>query len=332
MKKRTRNTLIAAGAAAVSGFGICAAASYYIAKKFVGIAMDRTPPNMMQNQMEQLAGSTDTAATEQMQQLRARMDAAKERLLQSEIETVELQSHDGLTLVGHYKPVPNPKRLVIAVHGWRSSWTYDFGIISEFWEQNDCSVLYIEQRGIGSSEGEYITFGLLERYDCLAWIHWAVEKTGGALPIYLSGISMGSTTVMMTAGFDLPKQVKGMSADCGFLSPHAIWKHVASNNLHIPYDGMPAFFADRMSKKKVRLSSKAYSTLDAMKVCKVPILFIHGTDDHFVPIEMTYQNYRACASEKELVIVPGAEHGMSYIVEQEKCQQKLKEFWAKHDA
>lgn len=115
---------------------------------------------------------------------------------------------------------------------------------------------------------------------------------------------MGATTVLMTAGLKLPDNVKGIVADCAFTSPQAIWKQVVENNLHMPYS-IHAAAASDLCKKRINMSSQGYSTVEAMRHCKIPVLFIHGTDDKFVPVEMTCENYKACASEKELLIVPG---------------------------
>ena len=52
--------------------------------------------------------------------------------------------------------------------------------------------------------------------------------------------------------------------------------------------------------------------MDALRKNKVPVLFIHGQDDSFVPVSMTKENYEACVAPKEILIVPGAIHGMSY--------------------
>ena len=68
-----------------------------------------------------------------------------------------------------------------------------------------------------------------------------------------------------------------------------------------------------------------------MTACKVPVFFIHGTDDDFVPVEMTYENYKACASEKRLLIVPGAGHGMSYVLDKEEYEKVVLEFWKDFD-
>ena len=68
-----------------------------------------------------------------------------------------------------------------------------------------------------------------------------------------------------------------------------------------------------------------------MNGCQIPVLFVHGSDDRFVPVTMTYENYRACAAPKELLVVPGAGHGLSYYVEQDRYEEKVKAFWAEYD-
>ena len=89
--------------------------------------------------------------------------------------------------------------------------------------------------------------------------------------------------------------------------------------------------ADDLCKKKIHVGAKDYSTLEAMAQCKVPVLFAHGTDDSFVPVEMTYENYKACAAPKRLLIVPGAEHAMSYLLDKEGYETQVKDFWETYD-
>ena len=68
-----------------------------------------------------------------------------------------------------------------------------------------------------------------------------------------------------------------------------------------------------------------------MQECEVPVLFIHGTDDRFVPVEMTYENYKACVAPKRLFVVPGADHGMSYYVDRIGYEKCMLEFWKEYD-
>lgn len=259
-----------------------------------------------------------------------RREEAAKALKQEESEAFSISSFDGLTLKAHLIRAEDPKRLVIAFHGWRSTWDRDFCMVAPFWKESGCSVLYIEQRGQGASEGSHIGFGLLERKDCLSWVTWAAEQWPD-LPIYLSGISMGATTVLMAAREALPKNVKGISADCGFTSPKAIWKHVAEQNLHLSYTPVRQLWLDGAFRRKLHVGLGSYSTVTAMKACRTPVLFVHGTEDSFVPIEMTYENYLACAAPHRLVVIPGAGHGMSYAAEPETCQRAMKAFWAEFD-
>ncbi len=322
---KNKNKLLLGTAIAAAGLGSIYAVSYTATKKLLNVAMNREMPKGIYQNKEKLYGSTEIKA------FLSELDSESNKLLSSDCKDIKIISHDGLKLTGHWHSCPNAKRVIVAMHGWRSSWARDFSLISDFWHKNDCCVLYAEQRGQGNSDGDYMGFGLLERYDCLDWINWAIEQTEGKLPVYLGGVSMGATTVLMTAGLDLPERVCGIVADCGFTSPNAIWKHVVEKNLKMTYGGFRGAVASDLCKKRINMGANDYSTVDAMKVCPVPILFIHGSDDRFVPIEMTYENYKNCVSPKEILVVPGAEHGMSYYLGKEQYEQKIIDFWKLYD-
>lgn len=322
MKKSLRNILISTGIVATTA-AVLGAAYHYTTKYLMKLALDREGPKSAAKDKEKLMSSGDLSET-----VAAIMDAARV-LENTEHEQVEITAQDGTALVGHWFCPENAKRVIVAMHGWRSNWSQDFGMIAPFWFDNDCAVLLAEQRGQGNSGGDYMGFGLLERYDCLDWITWVNERTEAKLSIYLGGVSMGATTILMAAGFELPENVKGIVADCAFTSPHAIWKHVVENNFHLPY-GIYSAAAKDLSKKRLKVESDSYSTVNALQNCSVPVMFIHGTDDHFVPIEMTYENYKACTAPKELLIVPGAEHGMSYLVDKDSYEAAVINFWTKN--
>ncbi len=328
MDKKQKKVWITVGAA-VLGLGGVAALSYAAISTLMNVAMDRTmheilPKPVIDKGKDKIAGSMDM--TEFVQEV----EGAAERLKEKENETVEITARDGVRLVGHWIPCKRTRRVIIAMHGWRSSWNKDFGTIADFWNECGCDVLYAEQRAQGESGGDYMGFGMLERYDCRDWVDYVVERTQGKMPIYLGGVSMGATTVLMTAGLDLPGEVKGIMADCGFTSPLAIWRHVMENNLHLSYS-LYAPVINELCKRRIQMNNNDYSTLDAMKVCHTPVLFIHGTDDTFVPVTMTYENYKACAAEKRLLIVPGAGHGMSYYTDPESYRKAVLEFFKEND-
>lgn len=324
MDKKTKK-VIAAAAALTGIMALAASVAYATTESLMQIAFDRKEPKHIEKSRKKLAGSDHLREVFERQ-------AEAARLLQEEkLEEVEIISSDGIRLIGHLYRSDSPKRVILAMHGWRSSWDKDFGIIFPFLRQNDCDILFVEQRAQGQSGGEYIGFGLSERFDCIDWLDWLNSNGFENLPIYLCGISMGASTVLMATGGELPENVKGVLADCGFTSPHAIWKHVLEKNLRLPYTGVMASITNDMCKKKINLNPNDYSCTEALKVCKVPVLFVHGTDDSFVPVSMTYENYKACTAPKRLFIVPGAEHGMSYILEKELYEQQVRNFWKDYD-
>ncbi len=323
MNDRTKKVLKAAGITA--GAAAAAVVSAYVSTKYMmDIALDRQEPKALKVADRFIAGTQGDNA------FLKKLEEDSQRLARRENEVIRLTSHDGIELVGHLIEAPYPKRVVLAFHGWRSSWHRDFGMIADFLYNNDCTVLYAEQRGQNESGGEYMGFGLTERYDCRDWANWAAERFGPEMPLYLTGVSMGATTVLMAAGLDLPASVRGIAADCGFTSPQAIWKHVAEDNLHLNFR-LRSAIADAIYKQRLMVGSGSCSTLDALRITKIPIMLVHGADDHFVPVKMTYENYIACAAPKKLLIVPGADHGMSYFVEPARYEASVRSFWKQYD-
>ena len=135
-----------------------------------------------------------------------------------EKEEVVIESFDGLKLKAHYVKGANPNKLLIFFHGFKSSYKTDLTNAKAYVDKG-YSLLMIEQRSHGGSEGKYITFGVLERHDCVSWVKYAVERFGEDVEILLVGVSMGAATIMMSANLNLPINVKGMICDCGFTTP-----------------------------------------------------------------------------------------------------------------
>lgn len=308
-------------AVAVASVGV---AYYSTVKYLVKLALDRNAPKNIEKKKNKMRG------TKKANVLSDVLLEKKKTLESRECENIEIEAYDGIKLVGHWYECDDAERVIVAMHGWRSSWSKDFALMADFWLENHCSVLLIEQRGQGDSGGEYMGFGLLERYDCLEWVRLVNKKTKGRLPIYLCGISMGATTVMMAGSLDLPDNVCGIIADCGFTSPHEIWKHVVEDKFHMPY-ALYRGAVTELCKKKLKIDSASYSTLDALRCCTVPVLFVHGAADHFVPVEMTFENYTACAAPKRLLVVPNATHGASYLIDSNSYQTAMKQFWNDFD-
>lgn len=324
MKKRTIKCIAVAVGAATGAAAVKTVRNTL--NNLADIAMNR---NLTENN-EQILFSMAKPASAKELEMNNRRTLAAEQLRKSEYSTVTIFSYDGIRLIGHLHLVENPRRTIIAVHGWRSSWDNDFGVAADFLYSNECNVLYIEQRAHGASEGNYIGFGLLERYDVLAWIEWMNEQEFSHLPVYLFGMSMGAATVLMAAGEHIPDNIHGVIADSGYTSPRDEWKYLAENGLHYNYRVMEKYLDNRAMERTGFLPDE-YSSTEAMQECKIPVLFIHGTEDSFVPIEMTFENYKACAEPKCLLVVPGAGHCQSYLIAQKRYEKELLQFWQEFD-
>ncbi len=236
---------------------------------------------------------------------------------------------NGVELAARRYPLEDPKGRIIMFHGYRSIAEVDFSCAMDYYYSQGYELVLVDQRASGKSTGTWIGFGVLERYDCLSWIRY-LNAEYQPLPTFLSGISMGCTTVLMALGLELPSNVKGVIADCGFTSPKEIIRHVMGRKLHLPASIlMPPM--SLFTKIFAGYSYNEYSTLEALKNNRIPILFIHGKEDHYVPHEMTLQNYEACTSEKQLLLVEGAGHGTSYLQDKPRVEKALAEFFQKYN-
>ena len=240
-------------------------------------------------------------------------------------QTVHIRSRDGLTLAGHWLPCADARRTVVLFHGWKGNWKEHLVVLGSFLQAQRCSLLFVEQRAHGESEGKYLGFGVLERYDCLEWVRWLQDNTPKGRPIYLMGGSLGATTVLMTSGFDLPEQVHGIVADCGYSAPSAILKSVI-RSAHLPV--FPVYALLRLGCRLFGgFDPEEASAAGAMARCDTPVLFLHGEDDRFVPCAMGRENYACCrAADKTLLTFPAAGHGMSYMADRERYLAAVTDF------
>lgn len=240
-------------------------------------------------------------------------------------EDLEITSFDGLKLRGKYYEYAPGAPMELMFHGYRGNAERDLsgGVYRCF--SLGRSVLIVDQRSCGNSEGDTITFGIREHRDCLSWLEYAISRFGPDQKIILTGISMGASTVLMAAGRELPPNVIGVLADCGYTTAREIMMEVI-RQMKLP---------PRFCYPFVRLGARLFagfdpdcdSALKAAEKIQVPVIFFHGEDDDFVPGSMSRKNYDACTARKKLVMVPGAGHGLAFPVDEESYLQALRDFF-----
>lgn len=236
-------------------------------------------------------------------------------------DDVYITSEDGLKLHARTAKNENSHKWIINCHGYRGN-CIETGNTGKHFFEKGYNTLTPDARGHGKSEGKYVTMGWSDRRDIVLWSRWILEQDEAA-EIVLYGCSMGGATVMMASGEkDLPDNVKCIVEDCGYTS---VWDQFESE-LHSLFH-LPAFpllyTADLICLKKCGFTFKKASAVKQVSKCKVPMLFIHGTDDKFVPFKMLRRVYNACTVEKEIMQVEGAGHALSGYVNEEEYWKKI---------
>ncbi len=250
-----------------------------------------------------------------------------DRMNERPFESVSVTSFDGLRLNGRYYRVRDGAPLAILCHGYRGTPSRDFCGGADACISMGLNVLLIEERAHCTSEGHTTTFGVKERYDVLTWTRYAVRRFGPDVKILLGGISMGGGTVLMASALDLPENVRGILADCPFTSPAAIIRSFGEKA------GLPMKLAYPMAALSARLwggfSLTAADAAEAVKSAKVPILLIHGEADGLVPCEMSRLIAEANPRLTERHTFPGADHGLSYMVDTARYRKIVEDFCAR---
>lgn len=298
--------------------GAATAGSFYGAKKLYNKVIPRqTECRVSQKEMGDMS---------QWEDYKVLIHERKDFLTERGAEHVTIKSRDDLTLHADlYSADGEADTLVVCCHGYTSTGWDSCAAIGAFFVKEGYDALIVDLRAHGKSEGDYVGFGILDRHDCLGWINYVNERFGGKKNILLYGVSMGAATVLMTTGLELPENVKGVIADCGFTSPYDVFAHIMKRDYHM--SEFPVMnINDRMCKKNAGYGFREYSTLDAMKTNKVPVLFVHGAKDTFVPTEMSHRNYEACVAPKDILIVETASHAASYYEATEAYESKMREF------
>ena len=256
---------------------------------------------------------------------REKMENWVRKMWTMERQSFEITSFDGLKLHAKFYEFAPGAPIELMFHGYRGSAERDLSGGIERCFRVGRSALIVDQRCAGESDGHVITMGICERRDCLSWIDFAIEHFGPDVKIILTGISMGASTVLMAGGEQLPPNVLGILADCGYTSAKAIMYEVIRKMGLPPKPCYP--FVKLGAKIFGHFDLEETSPLEAVRRCKLPVIFFHGEADDFVPCYMSQENFEACASRKHLVTIPGAGHGLASAVEPDRYVEELYDFF-----
>ena len=236
-----------------------------------------------------------------------------------------ITSFDGLTLRGRFYEYSPDAPIEILFHGYQGNSRRDLcgGIFRCF--DLGHSAFLIDNRSAGESDGNVITFGINEHRDCLRWVDFAVKHFGTDVKIILTGISMGASTVLIASGERLPENVIGVLADCGYDKPETIIKTV------IKQMGLPVnagyFFVKLGARIYGHFNLEENSPQEAVKKCKVPVIFFHGEKDDYVPCEMSEGIEKSNSCLVSRYTFPDAGHGLSFFADKKRYRDIAESFF-----
>lgn len=245
---------------------------------------------------------------------------------EQDFEKLELITEDGIRLEGNYLGAAEPtNKTVVFAHGYLGN-AFDMGIFSEFYlEELGYNLFIPDLRGHGNSEGDYIGFGWPDRLDLIDWIDLLLADENPEMEIYLHGLSMGAAAVLMMSGEAMPDNIKGIIADSPYTSVYDLFAYQLKRMYHLPaIPILPAMSI--VTKSRADYSLTEASTVKQVKKAEVPILYIHGAADTFVPHEMSEELAEQTNSEHTLVLFPDANHGESIVLHEREYYQAVKDF------
>lgn len=220
-----------------------------------------------------------------------------------------------------HKGDANSKVFVVFAHGYRSDHLGDPVNFQQYYHQKGYNFLSVDHVAAGNSQGNFVGFGYYESQDLHKWLNLLVSEYGEDIQIILHGVSMGGATVCQMAS-SVPQQVKFIVSDCAFTSGFDefdnVIKSVGITKTNTILKGFNA-----INKKLAGYDFALTDVRDSVKNAKVPMLFVHGGNDDFVPTKMGYELYDLCGGEKDLLIVDGAAHAESVMVDADSYHSKL---------
>lgn len=242
---------------------------------------------------------------------------------QTPYEEVSISSQDGISLCGRLYLFCPDAPLMLFFHGYHGTFLWDGLGSFRLCKKNHINLLVVDERSHGKSAGQIITFGIRECRDVKSWTDYAAKRFPGK-KLILSGVSMGSASVMMASALSLPSSTIALICDCGYTAPAEIIKETI-RSFHLPvsicyallYFGALVFGHFNLSE---------LTALSAVKQVQIPILFIHGEKDSIVPTKMCNELYAACASRKKKLIIPNSQHAVNAMADFDSYEREILNF------
>ncbi|MCM1048863.1 MAG: alpha/beta fold hydrolase [Clostridiales bacterium] len=227
-----------------------------------------------------------------------------------EKQKISVVNYDGYKLIAEeFFPEEESHKWLLLLHGY-TGWKEEMYPFAYWYNMQGFHVIVPDLRCQGESEGDFIGMGWTDHYDCELWLEYILSQDAEA-EIVLHGQSMGAATALMMSGEEnLSENVVAVVSDCSYTDAYSMFGEKIKE-----WFSLPAFpiveTACLVLRARGGYNLKDASALEAVKKSDVPTLFIHGSDDVMISVQMTKDLYEAAVCRKELLIVEGAGHAQA---------------------
>lgn len=216
------------------------------------------------------------------------------------------------------------KKVAILCHGFSYSKHSSLKYAEIFLEMGYVVIIF-DHRNHGMSGKAFTSMGFYEKYDLKKVVDWCVEAYGRDCNIITHGESMGAATVLLHLEID--DRVKGVIADCAYSDLRQLLCYQLKRYYHLPRFLIPV--ESLLTFMRAGFWYKEVSPIKAVSSAKLPILFIHGKEDFFVPTKMSKQMYECKSGRKAIYLVAKAKHAESFYLNKQGYIDKVRNFLEK---
>lgn len=245
-----------------------------------------------------------------------------EKFSNFEKQEVYIDSKYGYKIHGLFFPNNNSQKVMILCHG--ITWSL-YGSVKymDMFLKRGFAVFIYDHRNHGLSGGKDTSFGYYEKFDLKKCTDWLYNKLGKDIIVGLHGESMGAGTVLQNIAID--RRIKFCIEDCGYSDAQDLFKHRLEKDYNIKKLPLVAL-SSKISKIRVGWKYKDVSPITTLPNVEIPILFIHGEEDDYVPTFMCNQMYLAKKGYKDIYVAPNAGHAEAYWKNKEEYEEKVDSF------
>ena len=244
---------------------------------------------------------------------------------------------DGRRLHAIYAAANQPTdKTAFIIHGWTDSAVRMMRYGYMFQHDLGYNMFLPDLNGHGLSEGEYAQMGWLDRLDVIEWLDVAndifapKDSLGNKISdtqMVIHGTSMGAATAMCVSGEPQKPFVKAYVEDCGYTS---VFDEVSGDQHEQSLMQLVIPLASWWCGIRHGWTFREAAPLEMVKKSHLPMFFIHGDKDTFVPTWMVHPLYEAKPDPKEIWLAPGSEHACSYFDYPAEYTQRVQFFLEKY--